>query len=127
MKKLRRLYLIAADDGFRLLHTHEPDLAEIALKAPEAAAPGLEGGGSATRVAEERHHFCHKVIAALEAEWARGSYDQIVIAAGPKMLGELRSALPKSLQPHVAAELHKDLFKIPAHELAAHFTEVSEA
>lgn len=146
MKKLRSLYLIAAEDGFRLLHTHEPDLAEISLKKAEdfpdvaysypseqshthggPGAPGFETGGSANKVEEERLRFSRHIVAALAAEWAKGSYDRIVIAAGPKMLGQLRAALPKALQPHVAAELHKDLMKIPVHELASHFTEVSEA
>lgn len=130
MKKLRSLYLIAADDGFRLVHTHEPDLAEISLNREEASAggaPGLEAGGSDTKVDEERQRFCRHVVAALEAEWAKGSYDQIVIAAGPRLLGLLRAALPKALHAHVAAELHKDLLNIPLHDLPSHFKEVSEA
>jgi protein required for attachment to host cells len=57
----------------------------------------------------------------LAAEWAKGGYDRIVLVAGPKMLGEIRQDLPRALHAHIAAELHKDLVKIPLHDLPGHF------
>lgn len=146
MKKLRSLYLIASEEGFRLLQTHEPDLKEISLKHadnfPDVAysypseqshnhggpgAPGFDTGATANKVEQERIRFARHIVAALGAEWASGTHDRIIIAAGPKMLGQLRDSMPKALHAHVAAELHKDLMKIPVHDLASHFTEVSEA
>jgi protein required for attachment to host cells len=141
MKKLRTLYLIASEAGFRLVQTHElqardPDLIEIThYNYPSEqshnhggpGAPGFDTGATANKVEQERIRFVRHIVAALEAEWAKGTHDRIVIAAGPKMLGELRNALPKALLPHVAKELHKDLMKIPLHDLAPHFVEVSEA
>ena len=151
MKKLRSLYLIASEAGFRLVQTHElqarePDLIEITHKTSAnfadvaynypseqshnhggPGAPGFDTGATANKVEQERIRFARHIVAALEAEWAKGTHDRIVIAAGPKMLGELRNALPKALLPHVAKELHKDLMKIPLHDLAPHFVEVSEA
>ena len=146
MKKLRTLYLIASEDGFRLLKTHEPDLAEISLKVADdfsdvaysypseqshnhggPGAPGFDTGAPANRVEQERIRFARHIVTALQAEWAKGSHDRIVISAGPKMLGQLREEMPKALHAHVAAELHKDLMKIPVHEMASHFKEVSEA
>ncbi|MBI1171907.1 hypothetical protein GC209_10930 [bacterium] len=145
MKKLQTLYLVASDAGFRLVRTHEPDLIEISHQAsssfPDVAynypsqtshshggpgAASFDTGATANRVEQERLRFARHIVAALEAEWGRGTYDRIVIAAGPKMLGELRAALPKALHPLVAAELHKDLMKIPLHDLPRHLVEVSD-
>ena len=151
MKKLRTLYLIASESGFRLVQTHEvptrePDLIEITHKTSAnfadvaysypseqshnhggPGAPGFDTGATANKVEQERIRFARHIVAAMSEEWAKGIHDRIVIAAGPKLLGELRDALSKALQPHVAKELHKDLMKIPLHDLAAHFVEVSEA
>lgn len=145
MKKLRSLYLIASEAGFRLVQTHEPDLMEITHKIsanfPDVAysypseqshnhggpgAPGFDTGATANKVEQERIRFARHIVAALAAEWATGTHDRIILCAGPKMLGELRDALPKALLPHVAKELHKDLMKVPMHELASHFVELSE-
>jgi protein required for attachment to host cells len=60
------------------------------------------------------------VVRALEAEWSKGAADRIVLAAGPKMLGALRDAMPGALAGHIAEELHKDLSDVPAHALAEH-------
>lgn len=146
MKKLRTLYLIASEDGFRLLQTHEPDLAEVTLKAADdfsdvaysypseqsrnhggPGAPAFDTGSVANKVEQERIRFARHIVAALQAEWARGDHDRIVISAGPKMLGQLRDEMPKALHAHVAAELHKDLMKVPAHDLPSHFKDVAEA
>lgn len=144
MHRLRTLYLIASEEGFRLLQTHEPGLAlvshgiaddfsDVAYRFPSdqshnqggPGAPGFDTGAPANRVEQERIRFSRHVIAALQAEWATGSHDRIVIAAGPKLLGQLREDLPKALHAHVAAELHKDLMKIPLHDLPSHFADVS--
>ena len=111
MKKLRTLYLIASEEEFRLVHTHEPDWALIAT---HKAGP-------------DAHRYTHAIVDALAAEWATAKHDRIVIAAGPKLLGDLRAHLPKTLHAHVVAELHKDLAKTPLHDLPPHFAKVSEA
>ena len=111
MKKLRTLYLIASEDQFRLVQTHAPDWALIASHKTGADA----------------HRYIHDMADALAAEWASAKHDRIVIAAGPKLLGEVRAHLPKALQSHVAAELHKDLAKTPLHDLPPHFAHIGEA
>ncbi len=144
MKKLRTLYLIASEEGFRLLQTHGPDLAEIggasaghfadvAYHYPSEqshnhggpGAPGFDTGASANKVEQERIRFARHIVTTLQGEWAKGTHDRIVISAGPKMLGQLRHEMPKALHALVEAELHKDLMKIPAHDLAAHLEGVS--
>lgn len=143
MKKLQSLYLVAAEHGYRLLRDHEGEMVEIAGRQasefPDVvyefpndrsrAHAGLRGPNFDTdrqtnKQEQERGRFAQHVVAALVAEWDKGGHDRIIISAGPKMLGELRDAMPKALQPHVAAELHKDLMKIPVRELSSHFTEV---
>lgn len=138
MKAPLTLFLLAADRDFRLLHGTVSELTELVHRKADDFADvhnpfGSEAGRSHSgRVSfanqdrggpetEERRRLARHAIAALEAEWARGRAERIVLAAGPKMLGELRDALPKALAAHVVAELHKDLVKVPAHDLPPHF------
>ncbi len=138
MKPISYLYLLAGDQDFRLLCTHGNGLAEISARNAEAfpnVAHDIRGGKSlshaggagfevdahSTKVEVGRGRFAKHVAAALAVEWAKGTYDRIVIASGPKMLGEIRHDLPKDLHAHVAAELHKDLIKVPLHDLPSHF------
>ena len=141
MKAPQTLFLLAADRDFRLLLGRKSDLAELAHRKADDFADvhnpfGSEPGRShsaqvsfgnqerGVAEAEDRRRLARHAIAALEAEWARGRAQRVVLVAGPKMLGDLRDALPKALAEHVVAELHKDLVKVPVHELAAHFDEV---
>lgn len=71
-----------------------------------------------------RERFAAHAVAALSAEWGKGGYDRIIIAAPPKFLGELRDGLPATLAAAVVADLPKDLVKVPLHEMAPHFAEV---
>lgn len=138
MKAKQTLYLLAADRDFRLLLGAKSGLSEIAhrkaddfpdVENPFGAEAGRGHSGSVSYSTtdrggpevEERRRFARHAIAALEAEWAGVKADGIVIAAGPKMLGELRDALPKALAAHVVADLDKDLVKIALHDLPSHF------
>jgi protein required for attachment to host cells len=122
MKPVVTLYLLVSDENYRLIHTHEEGLVEITHTKAELSAAGVAHvGGSSPKEGAERAHLAKHAAKVLAAEWAKGSYDRIVLAAGPKMLGEIRHDLPKALNAHIAAELHKDLVKIPLHDLPAHF------
>ena len=135
MKPISVLYLLADDQTYRLLRGHGAELVEIALRTADAFPdvedlqngrrhPGAESGPHGRTEEIERDRFARHVVRALTEEWEKSGSDRIVISAGPKMLGVLRKALPKSLTAHVAAELHKDLVKIPAHDLPPHLGEV---
>jgi protein required for attachment to host cells len=125
MKPIVTLYLLVNDETYRLVHTHGEGLAEITHTKAELAAAGVAHvGGSSPKEAAERAHLAKHVAKVLAAEWAKGAYDRIVIAAAAKMLGEIRHDLPKALHSHIAAELHKDLVKVPLHDLASHFAAV---
>lgn len=138
MKPIPTLYLLAGQNGFRLLHGAASGLAELS-QAESADFPDVEhdfgsergrnhaagipfgNEGGKTEAEIERPRLAHHAAQALAVEWAKGGYERIVISAGPKMLGALREALPKHLQGAVAAELHKDLLKVAAHDLPEHF------
>ena len=126
MKPIVTLYLLLNDEDYRLMHTHEDGLAEIAHSKGDLSAAGVERvGGSSPREGVERGHLAKHAATVLAAEWAKGDYDRIVVAAGPKMLGEFRQEMPKALSAHVAAELHKDLIGFSLHDLQKHFADVS--
>jgi protein required for attachment to host cells len=140
MKPVVTLYCIADEAGFRLLHGKGKDIEETLKASAEAfddvAYEFSKGGRNRTGTASfghdtqsaaeiERPRLAKHVIRALEAEWAKGTADRIVLAAGPKMLGALRDAMPQRLACHIAADLAKDLSHVPAHALFDHFQDVT--
>jgi len=141
MKTPQTLYLLASDHSFRLVRTHDAGVVALGGKSAEdfpdvdyrfGTEKESRGIGvysaptTAAKVTEpQRNRLAHHAIAALEVQWAKGVFDRIVLVAGPKMLGDLRHSLPKSLVGHVEGELHKDLVKTSLHDLPAHLTEVS--
>lgn len=142
MKPVVTLYCIADEAGFRLLSGKGSRVEEILTASAESFADvdhafdkrgrnrsgaGATSFGHDTKSAAEieRPRLAKHVMQALESEWARGAADRIVLAAGPKMLGALRDALPDKLAAHVAGELVKDLSNIPAHALYPHVEGVS--
>lgn len=137
MKPAITLYCIADEAGFRLLKGQGAKIEELLAASAEAfddvehqftkggrnrAGAGATSFGHDTKSSAEieRPRLAKHVVRALEAEWAKGAADRIVLAAGPKMLGALREAMPRALAGQVAAELPKDLSDVPAHALAEH-------
>lgn len=143
MKPVVTLYCIADEAGFRLLRGMGSEMEELLNASADAfddvnyefskggrnrAGAGATSFGHDTRSAAEieRPRLAKHVVRALEAEWSKGGSERIVVAAGPKMLGALRDAMPGSLSGHIAAELSKDLSDIPAHALYSHFEGVTK-
>lgn len=143
MKPVVTLYCIADEAGFRLMRGKGSEMEELLTASAEAfddveyefskggrnrAGAGATSFGHDTKSAAEieRPRLAKHVVRALEAEWSKGGSDRIVVAAGPKMLGALRDAMPGALAGHIAAELSKDLSDIPAHALYAHFEGVTK-
>lgn len=141
MKTPRTLILLAADQDFRLLSSsdasHAPkeilhrdgtafsDVDVEFAERPDRGHSPVTGvqfshGARQSEDEQERSRFAAHVIDALAKEWAKGGYDRVVISAGPKMLGVLRDKMPAAVKAHVTAELHKDLVKVPGHELMDH-------
>jgi protein required for attachment to host cells len=71
-----------------------------------------------------RARFVGHAVEALDAEWAKAKADRLVVAAPPKMLGVLRKALHGAPAAALAADLDKDLMKIPLNDLPKHFEDV---
>jgi protein required for attachment to host cells len=68
-----------------------------------------------------RARFASHVVTALDGEWAKAKADRLIVAAAPKMLGVLRKELRGAPAKALAADLAKDLMKIPPHDLPSHF------
>ncbi|WP_160147814.1 host attachment protein [Tabrizicola flagellatus] len=139
MKPVATLFCLADEAGFRLLLGRGREIEEIQSASADAfedvdyefakggrnRSGGVSFGHDTRSEAEiERPRLARHVVRALQDEWAKGKADRIVLAAGPKMLGALRDALPAALAPHVAAELAKDLSDIPARDLAGHLPDL---
>lgn len=146
MKAPRTLILLAAARDLRLLrgdgvgkgleelaHLTWEDLPDVDFefsdRAPRERGGGL--GGSLhtidprqTEREKERGRMVGHAIRVLGEEWAKGGYDRIVMSAPDKMLGLLRNALPKELADNMAADMDKDLVKIPLHDLPKHLAAV---
>lgn len=137
MTPIVTLYCIADEAGFRLLRGRGSEVHEISQTSAEAFADvdhefsrqgrNRAGAGSTSfghntksEAEIERPRLARHVVAALQSEWSKGAFDRIVVAAGPKMLGALRDAMPRDLAHRIAAEVNKDLSDIPAHDLARH-------
>ena len=137
------LFCIADDAGFRLLLGKGSDVHEVLHRSAKdfddvshefhssgrgraGAAHTSFGHDSSSKAEIERPRFARHVVQALAAEWAKGTADRIVLAAGPKMLGALRDALPQSLTGHIAAELAKDLSDVLPKDLLQHMPDLPQ-
>lgn len=145
MKPVNTLVLVADDQiarllvnegvgkGLRQIAQHSADSLDRArfeysdTPGRERAAPGMARHGLDPRTSEERqarNAFADMVTDALRKAWQTGSHDRIVIAAAPRMLGDLRDRLG-GLAPHVVATLDKNLVKVPISDLPQHFADVA--
>ncbi len=84
---------------------------------------GFSAGGNARRAAFEpphdyqkleKHRFTQELARLLDARAERREYDQLVLVAPHRSLGELRKLLPKRVQQLVCREVAKDLTNITA-------------
>lgn len=72
----------------------------------------------------EKERFERHVAEIVNEAAARKAFDRLVIAAPPKALGHLREALAAPARKCLIGELHKDLVKTPADQLASHFRDI---
>lgn len=69
-----------------------------------------------------KEDFVRTVAAELAALHGEGKFDELVLVAPPRVLGEFRDCLSKPTAKAVVKELDKDLTKVPDHELPAHLS-----
>jgi protein required for attachment to host cells len=55
-----------------------------------------------------------------QVQSAQENYDDLVLVAPPRVLGQLRETLAQSVADAVTRDLAKDLTKVPDHELSEH-------
>lgn len=65
----------------------------------------------------EKHRFARQIAEALYMAAHRGDYAQLVIAAPPMIMGDLRKAMHKEVSDKVVAEISKDLTNMPPLEI----------
>jgi protein required for attachment to host cells len=68
--------------------------------------------------------FAQEVAGILEDARQRNEFQHLIVIAPPKALGDLRAEFSAALRDRVTAELHKDLTKVPVHDLPSHLAEV---
>jgi protein required for attachment to host cells len=67
-----------------------------------------------------KQEFVKLVAEQIDAEHARGQFDQLVLVAPPGVLTELKNNLSKTTAELVVDDLQKDLTKVPDHDLTGH-------
>ncbi len=83
---------------------------------PEAAARGASGP---TTPAHDKHAqgFARDIARYLDHARQQGRFDSLIIAAAPKVLGELRDHLDSSTRATIVTEIDKDWTKQPRDKL----------
>ncbi|MBN9363803.1 MULTISPECIES: host attachment protein [unclassified Devosia] len=76
---------------------------------------------SSDPVAVRERRFVETVAEELERQHQQRAFDQLIVAAAPTALGDLRPALSKGLRDTIVAELPKDLTNLPTAQLGQHF------
>jgi len=100
---------------------------ELGLDHPARVKESMSMSRSAVEPRRDLHEaakedFVRTVAAELAALHGEGKFDELVIVAPPRVLGEFRDCLSKPTAKAVVKELDKDLTKVPDHELASHFS-----
>lgn len=67
---------------------------------------------------DNRHTFARAVSKRLQEEFGRSKFENLVLIAAPKVLGDLRAALSESLKQALIAEAGKELTGASETELA---------
>ncbi len=68
--------------------------------------------------------FLHQLADKLDTAVGAGKVKSLIIVASPRALGMIRPAYSHALKAAVRTELHKDLVKMPVHEIEKHLTGV---
>ena len=145
--KASKLWLLIADGGrARVLSNSGPGRGVVAVPGLVFSAdlplshdigadrPGrsFESSGKTRHAMEPhsdphqqlKHTFVAGLVDMLEKNLEQGKFDRLVIAAPQSVLGMIRPAISDRLRDVIAAEVDKDLTKVPNHEVAARLADV---
>lgn len=142
MPKDRNLLIVIADgEHVRFVRPAEDNAlhTEAAVESPAVHEqssdlgsdhPGasMHSGSSAHHALEPRHDphtlakekFAHAIARQLNAEFAGGAFDELVVVAPPHILSEIEDVLDTMTAAKVIGTLAKDLVKTPDDELRSH-------
>ena len=100
-----------------------PPGGEIASDRPGRVFDIAGEGRHAVQPASDPHRHLQKIFAGevakvLNRRLKDDTFQQLVVIAAPKMLGDLRAAFGENIRKLVIAELDKDLSKLTIHQLA---------
>jgi protein required for attachment to host cells len=68
----------------------------------------------------EEHTFFAEVVAALEAARRAKRFNRLVVVAPPRVLGEIRDLMPKTLDSTVLGEVRRDLTRAKLADVTKH-------
>ncbi|MBL4758532.1 MAG: host attachment protein [Rhizobiales bacterium] len=71
----------------------------------------------------EQQIFAQSLAHLLEEHRLKKSYEQLIIVAAPKTLGDLRAEFTKPVSDMIINTLDKDLTKVAIHDLPDHFVD----
>ncbi len=136
--------LVVVSDGRKALFLKNqgddlyPNLqVERVLQAPENPPTQQQGtdkppraiaGGQRSTIEQTDWHdlaekkFAGEVADIVNATCLNGAVKNIVVAAPPRTLAELRSRFSNEVKQHLLAEINKDLTKHPVYEIEQHLT-----
>ena len=86
------------------------------------ARHAIEYASDPQRVAERR--FLGDIIARLRELEHDSAFDRLVLVASPKVLGDMRRLLPRSLGAKIYVDVNKDLTHLSDHDLVQHLKDV---
>jgi protein required for attachment to host cells len=130
-------YVVVADGEKMLLFRNEGDAefpqlvvernreqevpADRELKTDQAGRTQDMGGRSADEETDfhqlEKDRFAHETAELLKRLALRNGFEQLVVVAPPKTLGELRKHYHKEVEKRLAAEIPKDLTNMPVGDI----------
>jgi protein required for attachment to host cells len=69
-------------------------------------------------------HFARNLTAWLEEAHKRDAFDELVLVAAPRMLGQVREHLPTGLRKQIIGEISKDLTNLSIPDIQRHLSNV---
>ena len=74
-----------------------------------------------------KRQFAREVVEFLEAERKKHTFERLIVAAAPQLLGDLRAEMSDELKRLVGAEIPKDFSKLAARDIEEHLIALLEA
>lgn len=83
-------------------------------------ASHYQGDNIMAPIERETRNFARALARELNTAYRDHRYEELVLVAPPRMLGELRQQLDDAVEAHLAGTLDKDLTRLPATGIARH-------